>query len=214
MSDETQTKAESDAERQAREVREAKVAAEAKQLAEDLDFLGSPVSLDSPELAAVSAPVRTRNERQAKMDEIGKRLFEHWQKIGSPSVWTKMVTARATVTYFSPPEKSADLKKLINRIPGGITTADVRIKWGTSWLVTPALAQRHKLPENYVGREAISFGVIAKRPRTSKSGPKENAATESASTAPSTVPVTEKQDSGKVEQTKQNRRTIAGIVGR
>lgn len=139
----------------------AKLAAEAKAKAdaEELAFLGAPVIL-SPELVKETAPQNARNDRQVKMDETVKRLHEAWTNANGPSTWGAAVNAKVVATYFVEPEKAEDIKKLVTKAGRfhGVT-----IRWGTSFLATADLVKKHNLPENYTGREVLSFFVKTTR---------------------------------------------------
>lgn len=133
--------------------------AKAKADAEELAFLGAPVIL-SPELVKETAPQNARNDRQVKMDETVKRLHEAWTNANGPSTWGAAVNAKVVATYFVEPEKAEDIKKLVTKAGRfhGVT-----IRWGTSFLATADLVKKHNLPENYTGREVLSFFVKTTR---------------------------------------------------
>lgn len=132
-----------------------------------LDELDAVVVL-TPDLAKETAPVRSRSERQTKMDEIAKRLHEQWTKAGSPSQWPKIVQGGAVATYFVEPNKASDLKNLIKR---AATFHDLRVKWGGPMQATEKLVTAKGLPKEYIGREVVSFAIIAKRPRPTETKP-------------------------------------------
>lgn len=146
----------------------AKVKAEAvaKEKAE-LDFINGGVIMLSPELAEASAPVRARSDKQVAMDGKVETLHGLWVKANKPNTWDKMVGAKCVATYFSEPERSADLHKLIDR---AATFHKVRVRYGTPFKATEKLVSQYKLPENYVGREVISFAIMDKRPRATSGG--------------------------------------------
>lgn len=141
------------------EATKAAAEAKAKADAEELAFLGSPVIL-SPELVKETAPQNARNDKQVKMDETVKRLHEAWSKANGPSTWGAAVNAKVVATYFVEPEKAEDIKKLVTKAGRfhGVT-----IRWGTSFLATAEIVKRHNLPENYTGREVLSFFVKTTR---------------------------------------------------
>lgn len=119
------------------------------------------------ELSEASAPVRARSEKQQAMDAKVAELHKVWDKAGKPSSWAKMVEARAVVTYFTEPDKSAELNKLVNR---AVAFHGLRVRKGTSFRVTEKHVERFNLPKEYVGREAISFAIMDKRPRATSEG--------------------------------------------
>lgn len=119
------------------------------------------------ELAESSAPVRARNEKQQAMDNKVKELHAAWIKAGKPSTWAKMVEGKTVATYFVEPDKSAELHKLINR---AVALHGVRSRLGTSFRVTEKHVAAYGLPKHYVGREAISFAIMDKRPRATSDG--------------------------------------------
>jgi hypothetical protein len=132
----------------------------------DLGFINGAVMLD-PTLAEASAPVRARSEKQMAMDTQVEKLHGVWVAAGKPSTWEKMVAGKTVATYFSEPELSSDLKKLIDR---AVSFKGVRARYGTSFTATPELVKRFSLPDTYVGREVISFAVMDKRARTTSGG--------------------------------------------
>lgn len=127
-----------------------------------LDFIGGAVILTS-DLAVQTAPKNQRSEKQSKMDEVVKRLHTAWVNAGRASQWPKMVESKVVATYFVEPNKSAELKRLINR---AVTFHNVRARFGTSFVATEALVTKHNLPKEYIGREVISVAIMDKRPRT------------------------------------------------
>lgn len=119
------------------------------------------------ELADSSAPVRARSEKQTAMDKKVDELHKAWVKAGKPSTWAKMVEHHTVVTYFVEPDKAAELHKLVNR---AVTFLGLRSRMGTSFLITDKHTERFHLPKEYVGREAISFAIMDKRPRATSDG--------------------------------------------
>lgn len=119
------------------------------------------------ELATVSAPVRARNDKQRAMDKKVKELHALWIKASKPSTWDAMVKGGAVATYFVEPDKSADLHKLITR---AVSFHGLRSRMGTAFKVTEAHVAKFKLPAEYLGREAISFAILDKRPRATSDG--------------------------------------------
>ena len=119
------------------------------------------------ELADTSAPVRARSEKQTAMDKKVDELHKAWVKGGKPGTWAKMVEAHTVVTYFVEPDKSAELHKLVNR---SVAFLGLRSRMGTSFLVTEKHTEKFNLPKQYVGREAISFAIMDKRPRATSDG--------------------------------------------
>lgn len=119
------------------------------------------------ELATVSAPVRARNDKQRAMDKKVKELHALWIKANKPSTWDAMVKGGAVATYFVEPDKSADLHKLITR---AVSFHGLRSRMGTAFKVTESHVAKFKLPAEYLGREAISFAVLDKRPRATSDG--------------------------------------------
>lgn len=128
----------------------------------DAEFIGSGLVMLAPELATATAPKNQRNERQQKMDDNVKRLHELWIKADRPNTWEKMVAAGTVATYFTEPDKSAALKKLVT---SAVSLHDVAVRWGTPFTVNADHVKRFNLPETYLGREAISFAIKDKRER-------------------------------------------------
>lgn len=128
----------------------------------ELDFIKSGGLTLAPELAAQAAPQRQRSDKQAAMDERCQALHDAWIKAGNPSVWAKMVEGKAVATYFTEPQKSANLHKLVTR---AVNYLGYRVRWGTSFKATEALIKKYNLPTEYLGREVVSFAVMDKRPR-------------------------------------------------
>lgn len=128
-----------------------------------LDFIGTGGFMLAPELATAAAPVRARSDKQKKMDEVVAKLHKAWVAAGKPNTWEKMVAGRCVTTYFVEPDKAADLHKLINR---AVTFHGLRSRMGTSFKVTSAHVSKYNLPANYEGREAVSFAILDKRPRS------------------------------------------------
>ena len=145
---------------------EAKAKADAAAKAE-LEFISGGAFMLTPELASPTTPVRARNEKQQAMDRKVKEMHGTWVKGGKPTSWDAMVKAGTVATYFTEPEKSADLHKLITR---AVALHGVRSKFGTPFKVTEAHVARYGLPQHYLGREAISFAIMDKRPRATSDG--------------------------------------------
>jgi hypothetical protein len=142
-------------------------AAEAAKAKAELDFIESGAFMLAPELAAVTAPRNARSPRQEKMDDKVTELHEAWVKAGRPTTWDAMVKAKVVATYFSEPDKSAELKGLIDK---AVKFHGLTARMGTSFKVTAAHVKQYNLPEHYEGREAISFAVRDKRPRGTSAG--------------------------------------------
>jgi hypothetical protein len=140
---------------------EAKAKADAEAAAE-LDFITGGAMTLSPELARISQPQRERSPKQMAMDAVAKSNHDHWVSVGRPSVWGTMVETKSVTTYFVDPEKAADTKKLITK---AAALLGATVRWGSSFQATEAMRAKYGLPENYVGREVISFVVKDKRPR-------------------------------------------------
>lgn len=119
------------------------------------------------ELSDTAAPVRARNEKQQAMDKKVKELHAAWLRAGKPNTWANMVAGKTVATYFTEPDKSAELHKLINR---AVALHGVRARMGTSFRVTEKHVAAYGLPAHYLGREAISFAVMDKRPRATSDG--------------------------------------------
>jgi hypothetical protein len=148
--------------------------AEAKpEITLSLDDINGGGFMLAPELASVAAPVRARSDKQKAMDSKVKELHDKWLKASKPTVWDKMVSARVVATFFSPPELSAEYKKLVRT---AVAFHDLRVKWGTPFTMTEKLRNTWKerfgipIPEHYVGREVISYAVMDKRPRGTSEG--------------------------------------------
>ena len=137
----------------------------------DISEIESGMIMLSPELADVAAPVNARNEKQQAMDKRVKKLHDLTKaavSAGMPvSAWSDKVKAGIVATYFMEPDKTTDLKKLVDR---AVTFHGVAVKWGTPFKATPALVTKYKLPEHYTGREVISFAIVDKRPRATSGG--------------------------------------------
>lgn len=128
----------------------------------ELDFIKSGGLTLAPELAAQAAPQRQRSDKQTAMDERCQVLHDAWEKAGKPSIWAKMVEGKAVATYFTEPQKSANLHKLIRRAADYL---GYRVRWGTSFKATEVLIKKYNLPFEYLGREVVSFAIMDKRPR-------------------------------------------------
>jgi len=132
-----------------------------------VDFISDGAFLLTAELAGTTAPVRARNDKQRAMDTKVKELHAAWVKAGKPSTWDAMVKAQVVATYFTEPDKTAELHKLINR---AVTFHTLRVRMGTPFRVTEAHIKRFGLPPQFLGREAVSFAVLDKRPRATSDG--------------------------------------------
>jgi len=128
-----------------------------------LDFLSEGGVILAEALTAETMPVRARNERQQVLDRKVKAAHDNWTAKGKPGDWNGQVKAGVVVTYFPAPDKAAELKKLINKAadPQG-----VRIRYGSSFVVTDQHIQRFNLKPELLGHEAVSFAVLDKKPRT------------------------------------------------
>lgn len=129
------------------------------------DFIASGAFMLPAELSTATAPVRARNEQQRAMDTQVKGLYTKWQQNGKPTTWDAAVKAGVVATYFIAPDKAPAFKKLITRAVA--FTAGTRVRWGTQFKVTEKHVTAFKLPADYLGREAISFCIAAKRERAS-----------------------------------------------
>jgi hypothetical protein len=127
----------------------------------DMEFLATGAMMLASELAADTQPTRARNERQQVMDRKVKELHTAWTEKERPGTWDAMVRAGVVATYFTEPDKSAKLKSYVNK---AASFHGVRVRWGTSFLVTRAHIEKFNLSEQYEGREAISFAILDKRP--------------------------------------------------
>lgn len=128
-----------------------------------LDFLAEGGVILAEALTAETMPVRARNERQQVLDRKVKAAHENWTAKGKPGDWNSQVKAGVVVTYFPAPDKSAELKRLINK------AADfhgVRVRYGSSFVVTEQHIQRFNLKPELLGHEAVSFAVLDKKART------------------------------------------------
>jgi len=132
-----------------------------------VDFISGGAFLLTAELAGTTAPVRARNDKQRAMDTKVKELHAAWIKAGKPSTWDAMVKSQVVATYFTEPDKTAELHKLINR---AVTFHTLRVRMGTPFRVTEAHIKRFGLPSQFLGREAVSFAVLDKRPRATSYG--------------------------------------------
>lgn len=145
---------------------------EGQQNTASIDDLDAVFVLAAP-LATVAAPKNKRNEQQEKMDKKVLEIHERWVKAGKPSVWGKQVETGCVVTYFLLPEAVAARVKLVNKAAD--FHGNLRAKWGTAFDVTEEIradmARRGvNLPEEYVGRKAVSFTIVDKitrKPATS-----------------------------------------------
>ncbi len=130
----------------------------------DLDFIATGSFILAADLTKVSAPQRERSPKQAAMDTKVKGMHDHWIAVGRPSQWGRLVETKCVTTYFVTPDRSAEIKKLVNR---AVALHGTRARYGSSFVVTPEMQGRFNLPESYIGREAISFAVMDKRERRS-----------------------------------------------
>jgi hypothetical protein len=131
------------------------------------DFISESAFMLAPELASQTMPTRARSEKQHQMDVQVARLHAVWVKASKPSTWDAMVKGGAVATYFVQPELAADLHKLISR---AITFHGLRARMGTAFKVTDKHVVQYHLPAEYLGREAVSFAVLDKRPRATSGG--------------------------------------------
>lgn len=131
----------------------------------DLDFLSEGGMILAEALSAETMPVRARNERQQVMDAKVKAAHENWTAKGKPGDWNSQVKAGVVVTYFPAPDKSADLKKLINKAADFHNT---RVKYGSSFVVTEKHIERFNLKPTLLGHEAISFTIMDKKARSTR----------------------------------------------
>lgn len=129
----------------------------------DLDFLASGGVMLAEALVTETMPVRQRNERQMVMDTKVKALHEAWTAKGKVGDWNSLVKAGVVATYFLEPDKSAKFKGLVNK---AATFHSVRVRYGSSFVVTEAHISRFGLKPEYLGREAISFAILDKKART------------------------------------------------
>lgn len=141
-----------------------------------LDFISDGGFVLTAELATTTAPVRARSERQLAMDKVVRQLHAKWAATGRHSTWDAMVKAGAVATYFVEPDKSADFHKLINRATTFVKVGEesniaIRSRMGTAFKVTEQHIAKFKLPAEYLGREAISFAIMDKRPRATTTKP-------------------------------------------
>lgn len=126
------------------------------------------VLVTNADLLKITAPRNQRTPKQLAMDKTVKEFHEKWIEAGRPSQWAVMASPakKVVVTFFSDPDESAKLKQVINRAAG---LHKVRIKWGTPFILTPDfVAKQHEagvqIPDSEIGKEAISFAVMDKRP--------------------------------------------------
>ena len=113
------------------------------------------------DLTEETAPVRARSDKQTAMDAKVKELHTAWVKAGKPSTWDGQ--SKVAATYFIQPNLAADLHKLVNR---AAAYHGLRVRMGTPFKVSEKHVSRYGLPANYLGREAVTFAVLDKRPRT------------------------------------------------
>jgi len=113
------------------------------------------------DLSEETAPVRARSDKQTAMDAKVKELHTAWVKAGKPSTWDGQ--SKVAATYFIQPDLAADLHKLVNR---AVSYHGLRVRMGTPFKVSEKHVSRYGLPANYLGREAVTFAVLDKRPRT------------------------------------------------
>ena len=137
-------------------------AAEAKTAGLDSEFLASPVILASvePELLKATAPRNNRSDEQKSIDTVVANLHSAWVKAGKLTQWSAMVNSKCVATYFVEPAQAAKFKQYVNRA-GDLHSR--RIKYGTPIPVTEAIVKRYGLPDNYLGREIVSFAVMDKK---------------------------------------------------
>lgn len=132
-----------------------------------LDFITSGgFTLEDADMAAAAAPVRARSDEQQAMDEVVRKMNAHWKSANGPTTWPNLVAAKCVTTYFVEPDKTASIKKLIDR---AASLLGIRIRYGTSFLADEKLVAKFSLPAEYLGREVISFAAPDKRQQGSKS---------------------------------------------
>lgn len=143
----------------------------------EVAFLAEPAELiPDAEMIKATAPRNARSDEQVTMDLVVSDYHKRWIASGRKSKWADLAAAvvtsangtrkRVVATYFVSPEAAPKLKTLANKAG---QLLDVRIRYGTSILVTEDLAKRHGLPGTHVGREAVSFAVMDKSTRGQKS---------------------------------------------
>jgi hypothetical protein len=128
----------------------------------DLDFLATGGMMLAEALASETQPVRARSDRQQVMDVKVKALHSAWVDKNKPGDWNALVKAGVVATYFVEPDKSARFKQYVNR---AALLHGVRVRWGSSFVVTKQHIEKFNLPAEFEGREAIAFAILDKRPR-------------------------------------------------
>ena len=118
------------------------------------------------ELLKVTAPRNQRSAEQIAMDTTVKAFHAKWVAANRPSQWNVMASAGVVATFFSDLNKGSNLRRIINRAAG---LHEVRIRWGTSFVLTPEFVAKQRaagvaIPDTAIGKEAISFAVMDKRP--------------------------------------------------
>jgi hypothetical protein len=152
-------------------------------------------------LVSMSAPVRKRSERQAAMDAVAMRAYSKWVADGRPSAWGKlpivtyMVLPERVARYnylikraceFVTPEPYEVPVMVTDEATGNevevkdedgkpitetYTAPGVRVRFGTSFTLTPELIERvnatalQPIPDEYAGRVVIAWAAVDKRNR-------------------------------------------------
>lgn len=126
-------------------------------------FLAAPLNL-APEAALIkaSAPRNSRSDEQKAMDKVVADYHKVWVTTGKLTAWPALVSAKAVATYIVEPADVAKIRQYINR---ATALHNVRARYGTPVTVTPPMAKQYGMPDNFVGREVISFAVMDKRTR-------------------------------------------------
>lgn len=124
------------------------------------------VLVTDAEVLKATAPRNTRTKEQTDMDKTVKEFHTKWVKANRPSQWGAMASAGVVATFFSEPDKSAKLRQIVNRAAG---LHEVRIRWGTAFTLTPDFVEKQRsagvaIPDSAIGKDAISFAVMDKRP--------------------------------------------------
>lgn len=126
----------------------------------DVAFLTDGGMILAEALASETQPIRARNDRQQVMDAKVNQLHKLWLSKGKPSDWNSMVRAKVVATYFPEPDKSTEFKKYVNR---AVLLHGVRVRWGSSFVVTLQHIEKFNLDKSLLGHEAISFAILDKR---------------------------------------------------
>lgn len=126
-------------------------------------FLSQPMNL-APEadLIKASAPRNTRSDEQKAMDKVVSDYHKKWIAEGKPTQWPTLASKKCVATYVVEPSDVTKIKQYVNR---ATALHDVRARYGSQVTVTESMLKKYGMPDNYLGRQVVTFAIMDKRPR-------------------------------------------------